>query len=248
MPRYANPSPFSRQPKKGNDIYVPPNPFSALMKSLFLDEETADLLLEVGEGEEKCQYFAHYIILKQCAPDLASLCYGCDKSEPLHLPDVDHEVFLELLRYVYGKKVAEDKWKGRHQDFIDAADKYGVVHLKLMAEARYVKEDKINVDNVVDKLLYADSKNCALLKEQAILFIMNNAKVVLNSESFKSFPKSESIIKEIFTIAGIVAQPPALQEAEYMVDWLRKQLSEEGLDVDGSREVLIARLEDGGDE
>jgi hypothetical protein len=61
---------------------------------------------------------------------------------------------------------------------LDAADKYGVVSLKLEAEAAYVESTKITVDNAMDNLLYADAKNCALLKEAVIDFLTDNGREV----------------------------------------------------------------------
>ena len=54
------------------------------------------------------------------------------------------------------------------KDIINACDKYGVVHLKLEAEATYVESTTITIDNMMDNLLYADSKNLALLKESVM--------------------------------------------------------------------------------
>ncbi len=59
-------------------------------------------------------------------------------------------------------------------ELIDAADKYGVVNLKLEAEVRFVEATTFTMDNVMDNLLYAESKNCALLKESVMDFIAEN--------------------------------------------------------------------------
>ena len=56
----------------------------------------------------------------------------------------------------------------------DATDKYGAVNLKLEAEAMYVKETEITMDNAMDNLLYADAKNLALLKEAMMNFAENS--------------------------------------------------------------------------
>ena len=50
------------------------------------------------------------------------------------------------------------------KELIEAADKYGVTNLKLEAEARYVDSLSITMENVMEHLAFADSKNCALLK------------------------------------------------------------------------------------
>lgn len=231
------------------------NPFSDLMSSLFCDDETADVLLEVGDGEKKRQFYAHHLVLKKCAPHLANMCEGCDTSKPLHLPDIEPDIFCEVLRYVYGGAVTYELWKNHHRDFIDAADKYGVVGLKLEAETRFVDDTKLTVGTVVDVLAYADSKNCALMKEFAIAFVTEHIDEVFNSPSIKNFPKSEDVIKEVFKV-GFLALAIEKNKGgsrkmiigrqvspEFTIRELRRKLSQKGLEIDGSREVLLARLE-----
>jgi len=212
------------------------------MATLFNDEGTADLVLEVGEGSKKRLFFAHRLILTKCAPDLAALCEDCDKDKPVTLPDVDPDVFQELLRFVYGGEVAEDKWGSHYRHFIDTADKFGVINLKIEAEVRYVKAEAMSVDNVVDKLAYADSKNCPRLKERAITFIMEHPTEVFSSDSFKTFPISESIVKEIFFVGNLLLQMQS-NRTDDTIGKLRERLSNKGLDADGSRETLMTRLQ-----
>ena len=65
------------------------------------------------------------------------------------------------------------------KDIIDAADRYGVVGLKLEAETSFVTSTTITLDNVIEYLLYADSVNCALIKEAVMDFILKNHRKVL---------------------------------------------------------------------
>ena len=74
------------------------------------------------------------------------------------------------------------------KDIIDACDKYGVVNLKLEAEATYVKSTEITMDNMMDNLLYADSKNLALLKEAVMDYIVTNKDDIIGKVSFDNIP------------------------------------------------------------
>lgn len=49
--------------------------------------------------------------------------------------------------------------------------------------------------NAVDYLLFADAKNCALLKKAVIDLILKNAKEVLASDSFGKLPQSHAIMR-----------------------------------------------------
>jgi hypothetical protein len=77
---------------------------------------------------------------------------------------VTPDIFRLLLNYIYG---------GTHaKEIIDAADKYGVVNLKLEAEACFVEGTTFTIENVMEHLFYAESENCALLKEVTMDFIV----------------------------------------------------------------------------
>jgi hypothetical protein len=75
------------------------------------------------------------------------------------------------------------------KDIINAADKYSIVNLKLEAEAVYLNSTIFTVDNAMDNLLYADAKNCALLKETVLDFLADwNSTEAINNISFADFP------------------------------------------------------------
>ena len=108
------------------------------------------------------------------------------KSSPVTILDLEPQVFLQLLHYVYGSNISPD-WKNDAKKFVDAAGKYRLTNLKLAAEAWHVAYYIFTVGNVVEELLYADTKNCPLLREAAILgFILKNTKEVIMSESFEN--------------------------------------------------------------
>ena len=69
----------------------------------------------------------------------------------------------------------EDDLEGSAKDIIDAADMTGVVSLKMEAEACYIQSTTFTVDNMVDELVYANSKNLALLKEAVMDFAAKNS-------------------------------------------------------------------------
>ena len=82
---------------------------------------------------------------------------------------------------------------------MDAAGKYGFTNLKSAAEAWHVKDLKQNftVDNVVDELLYAEGKNCPLLKKAAMDFIVEHGEEVIMSVSYEKLYESPLLCKEV---------------------------------------------------
>jgi len=51
-----------------------------------------------------------------------------------------------------------------------------------------VEDTNITMDNVMELLLYSDSKNCALLKEAAMDFLVENKADVIEELSFTDIP------------------------------------------------------------
>ena len=130
------------------------------------------------------------------------------------------------------------------KDIIDAADKYGIVGLKLEAEASLVSATSITFENTIDNLLYADSKNCALLKESVMDFIAENSKEAMTKLSFINFPGH--VVPDLLAAVNrgqTSASGSDDQNITMRISDLRRKLHEKGLDVDGSREAMLARLE-----
>ena len=55
------------------------------------------------------------------------------------IPDVEPDIFCHVLYYTYGGDAPDDNLTSGARDLIDAANKFGIVNLKLKAEACHVK-------------------------------------------------------------------------------------------------------------
>ena len=118
----------------------------------------------------------------------------------LQITGVKPEIFHFVLYYTYGGKISEDDMKANARDIIDAANRYGVVNLKLEAEASYVNSTTITVSNLMNQLHYAVSKNCALLQEAVMDYILENGSEVLKGITFDEIPGGSSLFVDL--IAG----------------------------------------------
>jgi len=152
---------------------------------------------------------------------------------------------------MYGGKISNEDMKRYAKSIIDVADKYGIVGLKLEAEAAYVTSETITIENVINHLFYADSKNLALLKEAVMDYLVKNGKEAMTKLSFDNVPGSA--MKDLLAAMtrgetekdGKAKSANAAKDYNTMrVNKLRKLLHERKLDVDGSREMMIARLEE----
>ena len=134
------------------------------------------------------KFTAHRLILKQCAPMLAELCASAEGFASVPISGIKPEIFRIVLHYVYGGKPTEADFESHAKDIVDAANRFGVVNLKLEAEVWYIKLTTISVGNVMELLLYADAMDCALLKETVMDFIVDNGNDVLQNVPLKDVP------------------------------------------------------------
>ncbi|KAL7549017.1 hypothetical protein ACHAWF_013205 [Thalassiosira exigua] len=236
--------------------FVADNPLPQLILEQFMDEESSDLTIEVtstsesaATGTKKAKtsatFHAHRFILQQCTSALGDLCKAGGDSTPVRISDVEPQTFRHLLYYAYGGKIDDEDLEKNAKDIIDAANKYGVVGLKLEAEASYVSTMSITIENLMDNLLYADSKNCALLKEAVMDFLVKNWKEATEKLSFDIVPGS--LMKDLLTAVGAASSKESSGTdsndfATMKVCTLRKMLHEKGLPIDGSREAMIVLL------
>jgi hypothetical protein len=195
---------------------------------------------------EPVKFYAHCLILRACSTILAELFNSKgDPTTPIKITDVSPDIFRHLLYYIYGGKISDVDMKSHAKEIIDAANRYGVATLKLEAEACLMEGTTFSLENVKEHLLYAESKNCALLKEVAMDFLVSKKDEVIGKMiSFNDVPST--LMRDLF-----VAREPnrpgstAIGENEYntmRISELRRMVHARGLDVDGSREMLIAAI------
>jgi len=101
----------------------------------------------------------------------------------------------------------------------------------------------------MDILLYADSKNLALLKEAVMDYIVANKLSIMGKVSFDNVPGG--LIMDVLAAmargeeqTGDDADDESVKYIRMRVGTLRNMLDEKGLDVDGSREAMIALLKE----
>jgi hypothetical protein len=239
--------------------FIPENPAAKMIQGLFLDEKYSDIVFEVAQNHGRdsamkvaktapITFPAHRCIVASCSSIFADLCESHnDDTTPIQINDVTPDVFRLMLSYTYGGKISNDDMKSHAREIIDAADKYGVINLKLEAEASLVEGTTFTIENVMELLIYAESKNCALLKEAALDFIVENKFDVIEKLSFNDVPGA--LVRDVLvaTARGEMRSGggDVTVDRKYYslrISELRKMAHENGLNVDGSREMLIAAL------
>ena len=245
--------------------FIPENPFAKNIQRMFLDENFGNISFAVGAQQKKnntkkaakttpVMFHAHQAILRECLTGiLADICgsKGGSTSSPIEITDVSPEVFRHLLHSAYGGKISDDDMKLHNKEIIDAANRYGVVNLKLEAEACFVGNTTCTIENVMEHLLYADSMNCALLKEAGMDFLFENSDEAMDKISFNDV-LTPSLFRDV--LASVLRGKKKLgvkngTDGENRFNFnsmriseLRREAHEKGLIVDGSREMIITSL------
>jgi hypothetical protein len=245
--------------------YIPENPFAKNIQRMIIDENFGDISFAVGGNQKKnnsgktaktapVMFYAHRDILSECSTGiLADICRSnvASMTTPIEITDVSPDVFRHLLYSAYGVKISDEDMKSHAKEIIDAANRYGVVNMKLEAEACFVKDTVFSLENVMEQLLYADSMTCALLKEAAMDYLIENSAAVMDNISFNDL-LTPTLMRDVFAAvsrgkknSGVSGGGDGDDENHFnymRISELRQEAYKKGLNVDGSREMLITAL------
>jgi hypothetical protein len=186
---------------------------------------------------------AHSQIIYANAPILANYCNRTKprkKSKGI-INDVKPDVFQMLLEHVYSGCLPSKESAIKHgKELINAANKYELIELKMGVENILVKECILTKENVADYILFADAQSCPLLKEYSTTFFLLHFRELLKSEHSKCLRDSGELLSEIMLLMADEYEGKKTMS----VSELRKELGKRELDVDGSKETLVSRLEE----
>jgi len=220
---------------KKDGHYIPESKLCNRMLKLLESGDGSDASFKVGRST----FPVHSNILRSSAPILASHLPVSKKKSSAVVKGISPTVFKLVLAFVYAEQNPSDKEILEHgMALIDAADRYELVDLKMIVEHVLVRERILRTDNVCDYILFADAKSCPLLKEYATTYLLLNAEDVLKSEHSKRLKESGELLAEM------LMQVSSSSASTLTVNELRLELGKRQLDVDGSKEVLMSRLEE----
>lgn len=151
------------------------------------DESISDIELILGDK----RYPAHKLVLAANSPVFHRMFSHQMKetlSKEVEIEEMDQEVFEELLKFMYTKKVA--KFKELAGDLLIAANRYEMEDLKSICEREMIK--CVDLENVLDFVRVADSHCAEKLKKHCFCIIMANFSKVVEKEEFKKLIKTHA--------------------------------------------------------
>lgn len=211
------------------------------MLNLLNKSESADVKFKVSSSV----ITAHKCVLETNSPLLYEFCKDSKEGGKIQIKNITPKIFRIVLRYVYAGVLPDtDTIFENGMSVIEAADRFGVVGLKLAIETELVRNLAISSDNVIGWLIFAESKTCSLLKEAAMSYFLARAKDLLNSETREKLSETPGLMVELMTeMSNRNDIDTRFDEyGNLSVTDLRKKLIEEELDIDGSKEMLVSRL------
>ena len=110
----------------------------------------------------------------------------------------------------------------------------------------------ISTDSVAELILFADATNCALLKEAAMGKFVDDIEGVMASDGYDQVKESPAILAEMMAamVSANKKRPPSdggddgdgKDYKRMRVVTLREKLEAKGLNIDGSKDMLVSRL------
>jgi BTB/POZ domain len=154
--------------------------------------------------------------------------------EAIELSDITSSTLENLISFCYTKSLAtECSSFDEGRTLLRAADRFECIALKLFIESKLVNSF-LQAINAAECLLLAKSHSCALLEEAAIGMVKLMPDEVCATTAWATVEQDGKLMTKIL-MATIDPPTPTIAK-------LRKELSSNGLDIDGSRETLVKRL------
>ena len=210
--------------------------FTSKMLALYDGGVGSDVTFKVGEH----LISAHKIIVQAHSRVLCDHDCAGNEETPILIEGISGDGFAAFVRCHYGADVSASLSAAAKKDVILAADRFEAPNIKIAAEASLVRDCLMDDDNVCDWYEFAHYKTCPLLKEQAACYFILRGPMLLRSPRSDKLKQSPQLVTELMTEMSSQMNGTGVTMG---VSDLRKELADKGLDLDGSKEILVSRLQ-----
>ncbi|WOH15992.1 hypothetical protein DCAR_0935541 [Daucus carota subsp. sativus] len=220
-------------------ISAPPSDIGQHFGKLLENGDGADLKIEV-DGEF---FTAHKLVLAARSPVFKAQLFGPMKdrdTECIKIEEMEASAFKALLHFIYWDSLPDmedlsdpsSKWVSSlmAQHLLAAADRYGLVRLRSLCEAKLCEDIAINT--VATTLALADQHHCFQLKSLCLKFIAlpKNLKAVMQTDGFDYLQQScPSVISELLLCVARVNEHSVISNGH------GDEASLDGADINGRR-------------
>ncbi|KAL3858829.1 hypothetical protein ACJMK2_009081 [Sinanodonta woodiana] len=187
-------------------------------------------------GKQRQEVTAHkYVLISRSSVFYAMLCGLLQETGPINIPDIEPDVFKQLLRFLYFEAFKPDG--DSILALLYAAKKYAVESLVNKCVS-WLKEG-ISVDNVCSILQQAHTFDQKDLRSKCLEFILNNGSLVLKHSSFRNL--SSACVEMVVSQDELCAEEDEVYEA--MKDWAETECTRINIQssAENMRQVLGER-------
>jgi len=185
---------------KSEELWTPKPVLGDNMRRLLMSGTGADIVFRVGEDT----FPAHTCIVGLSSPVLGiatlndNVDYGTpDEREEVVLKDINSAVFKELLVFMYTDTPTDmNVWKHYTLELLEAADRYHVHRLKLLAELELCRGG-VPLHKVAELLVFAESHSCPQLKETCLELWAENSTAIMESQSWGIVSEAPELLSEL---------------------------------------------------
>ncbi len=166
------------------------------MSKMFLEQINCDVQFCFEKGQ---RIGAHVSILSTRSPVFSAMFqHEMRESNTGHveIPDIEHDIFNELLYYIYSGRNKVPLTEMTAQSLLLAADKYDIGDLK--EECVRFLISIIRVDNAINLMVWAHLKLVDILERTSFAFIVQNGKEICKLKDYEILMKNQP---ELFLLA-----------------------------------------------
>lgn len=174
------------------------------------DENTPDTLtFRVGSDDDnlggKETFFVHKLVLAMRCPFLSEMAESNGPGTAV-IDRIQPDIFRVLLRFIYGGEIpSADILDSKAGDILCAADYVECEGLKLAVE--WELACSVSMDNVIERLLFADSHSCGNLKKVAVDYAIANAAAIKATGWYQHLRESDRLFNEVFQAESLGPHP-----------------------------------------
>uniref|UniRef100_A0A146LWB8 Speckle-type POZ protein n=1 Tax=Lygus hesperus TaxID=30085 RepID=A0A146LWB8_LYGHE len=183
---------YTEKPKYERTNYIPVREAYNEYWQLYIDKRLVDTTITVKTTE----FQVHRLVLaahSQVFDSMFSHNMIESSTNRVTIHDCEPEVFAELLRFVYTKRVENVKEVAR--GLLICADKYDLEQLKKVCETSIGEE--LTRNNAVDILILADTHNSVRLKSKALDYISSHAWSITQSPAWSVMLHHPKLLNEV---------------------------------------------------
>jgi speckle-type POZ protein len=160
------------------------------LAEMFHSQHLCDIYFQFKEDQQTIG--AHAVVVSTGSPVFAAMfpyyCLNSQLTRKIQINDIDHQVFKQLLIFLYSGSAPEMTKKNITRSLYEAASRYGVETLK--DECLKVLANQLSTENALEILIWSQLHSIPKLFEDALQVVAKNSLTLCSQPDWLDFIKS----------------------------------------------------------